>query len=141
MNFEDDLKQGPAPEPGYDHRSAPPAAEAPAPEDWAKVSLFGHRERRGRISEVERFGSKFLRIDIPMFDANGEPDGEVSEFYGGGAIYGIEPQTKNLIMDYQRRWGEKRPEHPLSYSQRPALLEQHMDDGDDDEPLDEERPF
>lgn len=54
---------------------------------WAAVEIFGHRKHVGRITEVEQFGSKMLRIDVPKSDL---PDAEfVSHFYGGASIFGI----------------------------------------------------
>ncbi len=42
-------------------------ADAPAeiPPEYAIVEIMGHRKLAGRILEVERFGAKLLRIDIP----------------------------------------------------------------------------
>jgi len=60
----------------------------PAPEEkWACIEIFGHRKHFGKISEVEQFGTKMLRIDVPKSDL---PDAEfVSHFYGGASIFGI----------------------------------------------------
>lgn len=40
----------------------PTAAEPPAV--WAIVSLMGHKQYAGKVSEVERFGGKLGRIDV-----------------------------------------------------------------------------
>ena len=45
---------------------ATPSNAGPAPEMWAQVEIFGHRRHYGRISEVERFGAKLLRVDVPI---------------------------------------------------------------------------
>jgi hypothetical protein len=62
---------------------------APAPY-WARVEVFGHRRHVGIVSEVEQFGSKTLRIDVP--GANGEA--EVTFVYGGASIFSIVPLTE-----------------------------------------------
>lgn len=33
---------------------------------WAILELMGHRQRAGLVQEVELFGGKLLRIDIPL---------------------------------------------------------------------------
>lgn len=54
-------------------------------EVWAILELMGYRRRVGRVSEVEMFGAKLLRIDIP---GSGE---DITEFYGPSAIYSLQP--------------------------------------------------
>lgn len=44
-----------------------PDAVPPAPV-WAIVELLGHQTWAGRISEVERLGIRFLRIEVPARD-------------------------------------------------------------------------
>lgn len=56
-------------------------------EQFAIVEIFGHRRHTGRIQEVERFGAKMLRIDVPT---DGDfAKGFVSHFYGGSSIFGL----------------------------------------------------
>ena len=48
------------------------AVDPPAESDgweWAVLEVFGHRRHAGRIREVEQFGAKMVRVDIPIFDA------------------------------------------------------------------------
>lgn len=65
--------------------------------EWMLVEIFGHRTHWGRGKEVERFGSKMLRIDIPQVEWS-EPTvdqpapepvvvGWVTHFYGGASIF------------------------------------------------------
>lgn len=62
--------------------------QEPAPE-YALVEIFGHRRHCGRILEVERFGTKLLRIDVPT---DGDFDkGFVTYQYGGGALFSVTP--------------------------------------------------
>jgi hypothetical protein len=53
-------------------------------EQWAIVELMGHVRLAGRLSEVERFGSKLGRLDIPLADG-----GFVTKEFGGASVYAI----------------------------------------------------
>jgi hypothetical protein len=76
------------------------ATAAPAAEEddfeWMMVEIFGHRMHYGRGKEVERFGSKMLRIDVPQVEWAPVVEGEVLKpiavawttlFYGGASIF------------------------------------------------------
>lgn len=69
----------------------PEETKAPAADEteYAVVELMGHRTRVGRVMEVERFGAKMLRIDVPK-EGDFEK-GFVSQFYSGTAIYCFTP--------------------------------------------------
>lgn len=60
-----------------------------APEEYAVVEIFGHRRHCGRVLEVDRFGAKLLRIDVPK-DGKFE-NGYTSHFYGGSSIFSFSP--------------------------------------------------
>ncbi len=70
------------------------------PEEWAKVEIFGHRTHVGRISEVERFGTKMLRIDEPTAD----PEVFVTLFYGGGSVFSVAPVTEQAAREWVARY-------------------------------------
>jgi hypothetical protein len=67
---------------------------------WAIVELMGHRTRAGLVSEVELFGAKMLRIDIPGVDSPAH--------YSAAAIYGItvcsEETARNHWSTPRQRW-------------------------------------
>jgi hypothetical protein len=73
--------------------------------EWMLVEIFGHRSHWGKGKEVERFGSKMLRIDVPQVEwseptaDNPTPEpvvtGWVTHFYGGASIF------SNTLMDEQ----------------------------------------
>lgn len=65
--------------------------------EWAIVEIFGHRSHAGRAREEERFGSKMLRIDVPL---KGDPaaNGWESHFYGGGSIFSYTPTDEASVM-------------------------------------------
>lgn len=98
--------------------------DTPLPvEEWARVEIFGHRQHVGRIREVERFGTKMLRIDEPTAD----PEVFTTLFYGGGSVFSIAPVTEEAAREWVARYRLTKPP-------RPALT---VDGGD----LDDEKPF
>lgn len=54
--------------------------------EWAIVEIMGHRKHYGRTREVERFGAKMLRVDIPK-EGDPEKHGWETVFYSGTAIF------------------------------------------------------
>lgn len=66
-----------------------PEASAATLEEYAIVEIFGHRRHAGRVLEVERFGTKLLRVDVPT-DGSFEK-GFTSHFYGGASIFSFTP--------------------------------------------------
>lgn len=59
------------------------------PTEYAIVELMGHVRHVGRVTEVERFGTKMGRVDIPK---DGKFDnGFVTVFFSGAAIYRVTP--------------------------------------------------
>ncbi|WP_181175169.1 MULTISPECIES: hypothetical protein [unclassified Mesorhizobium] len=67
------------------------------PFEWMLVEIFGHRTHWGRGIEVERFGAKMLRIDVPQVEWTTPTEekpapepiatGWVTHFYGGASIF------------------------------------------------------
>lgn len=66
--------------------------------DYAIVELFGHTTLVGRVSEVERFGSKMLALE-PLF--NGTLMDAV--LHGGAAIYRLTPCSPQIAWERQPR--------------------------------------
>lgn len=82
-------------------------SDTPLPaEEWARVEIFGHRQHVGRIAEVERFGAKMLRIDVPTHD----PAVFATHFYGGSSIFSITPTTEEAA----REWVERYTPRPIT---------------------------
>lgn len=84
-------------------------------EGWAILELMGHRQRGGQVKDVEMFGGKLLRIDIP------HPDGvTVTEFYGCSSIYSMRPCTEQVARDFVKNAydGDVRPVRPVDYRER-----------------------
>ena len=55
---------------------------------WCIVELLGHVKLAGKLSEVEKFGVKLGRLDIP------QGDGFVTRLFGGSSVYCITPVTE-----------------------------------------------
>lgn len=105
-------------------------------EEWAIVEIMGHLRRAGRISEIERFGAKLLRVDVPAGDTF------VSEFFSGSAIYRLRYATEDVARAIAEQIGDPRPAMPMTYRTLPPP---GPPDHDDDDPTsafdDDERPF
>jgi hypothetical protein len=80
--------------------------------EWIRVEVFGHRSHYGRGMEVEKFGAKQLRIDVPQLGWT-EPTAEkpepeivinswVSLFYGGSAIFSHALTDEATVMKANR---------------------------------------
>jgi hypothetical protein len=79
-----------------DQASAPP----PSPEtgwDWAIVEIMGHRKHAGRVREVEKFGTKMLRIDVPI-KGDAVANGWETLFYGGLSIFSFVLTDEAAVM-------------------------------------------
>lgn len=57
-------------------------------EMWARVDLFGHTKRCGKLSVVNTGVEVIYRLDSPA------ADGFVTEYFGKGAVYSIMPITE-----------------------------------------------
>lgn len=84
-------------------------------EGWAIVELMGHRQRGGYVKDVEMFGGKLLRIDIPVAEGV-----TVTEFYGVTAIYALRPCAEAIVRDHIKMSMDVRPVQPVEYRRREA---------------------
>jgi hypothetical protein len=92
-------------------------------EGWAMLELMGHRRRIGRVQEVEMYGGKMLRIDIPL------EGGDVTEFYSCASIYALRPLGEEVARDTAKRY--RRPARPVDYRALPAPQPNGCDGEDD----------
>ncbi len=102
---------------------------------WAIVELMGHRQRGGMVQEVEQFGTKMLRIDVPAGDEF------VTEYYGGSSIYALRPATEEIARAFAERCGDPRPVAPVSYRLAAPPPVEDDDPADFDDLDDDERSF
>ena len=93
-------------------------------EGFALLELMGHRQRVGYVREVEMFGGKLLRIDIPT------EGGDVTEFYSAASIYALRPASEEICRDAAKGYGDPRPIKPVAY-RLPRLADHRFADGDD----------
>lgn len=95
---------------------------------WAIVELMGHVRLAGRISEVEKFGTKLGRIDVPV---DGGP--AITQYFSGSSVYRITPVTEAVARQVALR---NKPE-PVSPWDFPKQLAAHGlfngVDGEDDQ--------
>lgn len=111
-----------------------PDGGSPPPEIWACVEIFGHRKHYGRIKEVERFGTKMLRVDVPKQSAApllGEIELFETFLYGGSSIFSLTPMTEEAC----RKWAEAERPRPYKPLDRLPAPDPYDDDDDEDRPF------
>lgn len=84
-------------------------------EGWAMVEQMGFRKTVGRVSEVETYGTKMLRLDVPVIGADGKPSEFVTRFCGGPSLYQVTPLDEELALDMAKRQDDPRPIKPTAY--------------------------
>lgn len=93
-------------------------AEARGPfRQWAILELMGHRKAAGLVQEVDLFGGKLLRIDIPE---GGRDQQQISQLYGAASIYCLtivdEETAKAFARSYRdaplEEWSARRMLEP-----------------------------
>lgn len=99
--------------------------------EWAVVEIMGFRKLAGRAREEERFGSKMLRIDVPV---RGDPiaNGWATSWYGGSSIFSFTLTDEDSVMRANK------PYEPPSRVRLPAPdddweARQHADEHDNSE--------
>lgn len=119
-------------------------------EMWARVDLFGHNQRAGKLGVTNTGVEVLYRLDIPT------TDGFTTEFYGKGAVYSILPVSEEAARLIANKLGAAQPisswdlptqwrEALSQYKQLPAperagegdTEDDDQDDGDDDHRADD----
>lgn len=75
----------------------------------AIVELFGHIRLAGHVQEVDQYGTKMLRVDVPEVDGRAG----FTTFKGGNALYAVTPTTADIVVEVVRL---ERPAPPIPYS-------------------------
>lgn len=104
------------------NRRAPAAAESDDDGPfcaWAILELMGHRRLAGRVRDVELFGVRMCRLDVPS-------DPPVTQIYSPSAIYALTPSTEEICRAVARR---NRPE-PVHRFELPATTVGANDEDD-----------
>ncbi len=76
-------------------------------EMWARVDLFGHNQRVGKLSVLNTGVEMLYRLDIPNKDNTG--DAFTTEFYGNGAVYSIMPVSEPVARLIASKLGAAAP--------------------------------
>lgn len=72
-------------------------------EMWARVDLFGHTQRVGKLSVTNTGVELLYRLDTPS------GDDFVTNFFGKGAVYSIMPMTEETARMIAARMGPPQP--------------------------------
>ncbi len=84
------------------------AAEAEEGWEFALVEIMDFRKHWGRVREVERFGVKMVRVDVPLFiiDGPGLPARHAGAWetyeYASSALFGIRYTDEATVMAQNR---------------------------------------
>lgn len=143
-----------------ENNSSSNVATAAAFREWAIVELMGHRKLAGWVTEEERFGSKFLRLDIPGATADEkhfdlweryqsgvlDEEGVVvanpfasTQLYGAAAIYCVTPVKREIAIAFAQRNQPvpvtrfELPQLQAAVPVRPPIMPYDGDDEDDDD--------
>lgn len=102
--------------------------------EWAVIEVFGHRSHAGRVREVEKFGAKFVRVDVPvliLFEDDAKAPGHVDHWetrlYGGSSIFSISYTDEASVMKANRPYVS-----PYRITARSDLDARDSAPGDDD---------
>ena len=107
-------------------------------EGWALVEQMGFRKTVGKVAEVEQYGAKMLRLDIPSFIDDGDLNLQwTTRFCGGPSIYQVTPLAEDVALDMAKQQADPRPVNPTAYRQLPApgTPERHQVVDLEDEPF------
>ena len=96
---------------------------------WCIVELFGHSKIAGRCTEQNIAGSNMLRVDVP--ETKDQPS--FTRFFGGNAIYAINPVDENTCKFMAEKIQVKPVESwnisEIMKKHNALLLENSMPDG------------
>lgn len=108
---------------------------------FAIVELMGHVRMAGRLTEVERFGSKLGKIEV--IDRAG--DVVATQYFGGASVYRITPCTEETAREMAKSASSAGPDVPWNVhraiekecearmKQIEARAEDDEDEADDDD--------
>lgn len=91
--------------------------------EWGVAEIFGHRTHAGRCREEERFGSKMLRVDVPI---KGDPiaNGWETHWYGGASIFSYTLTDEKSVMRANK------PYEPATPYRLPSPVSEYEDADD-----------
>lgn len=68
-------------------------------QEWVLLSLFGHKQLAGLLSEAEIGGGSLLRLDIPEVEGNPA----FTKFVNVSSVYSIDPISEDTARRYAAR--------------------------------------
>jgi hypothetical protein len=89
--------------------------------DWAILELMGHRRLGGKVQDVEMFGARMCRIDIP--DARHADKTHATQFYSAPSVYCVTPCSEETA----RQVAKLNQPAPVQRWELPPVA---VDDGD-----------
>jgi hypothetical protein len=102
-------------------------------EGWALIEQMGFRKTVAKVREVEQFGTKMLRMDVPFFEGDKpEPAGYATRFAGGPSLYQVSPLEETLALHAARQQSDPRPVQPTTFRIGGAPSGSRPGEGDDD---------
>jgi hypothetical protein len=116
---------------------------------WAIVELMGHVKLAGKLSEVERFGSKMGRLDIPNDGPCDCPNAHktqlydptvpcdkchgagfvrrfITQFFGGSSVYRITHVTEAVARQVAKK-NDPAPVHPWDFPKQLGTVVERCD--------------
>lgn len=103
--------------------------------EFAHVEVFGHQSYWGRCREVEKFGAKLLRIDVPAIGVDGKVTEWMTRFYGGSSVFSYSPCTEAAMLKANK------PYVSPYRLQAPKAPEDDVDGPHPEDDADDGRPF
>jgi hypothetical protein len=83
---------------------------------WALIEQMGFRKTVAKVREVEQFGTKMLRMDVPFFNGtDSEVSGWATRFAGGPSLYQVSPLDEELALSMSHAQSDPRPVRPTSF--------------------------
>lgn len=97
--------------------------------EWVVIELLGHRRLAGWLTEIQRAGHGFLRLDIPAVDGDGF---SATQVINPTSVYEYTPVTEEMARAVARR-NQPTPVHQFEIAP-PAPRQPREYDRDDVEP-------
>lgn len=98
---------------------------------WALVEQMGFRRTVANVCEVEQYGAKMLRMDVPFWNGAepSAPAGYTTLFAGGPSIYQVSPLDEELALSMAREQADPRPVRPVKYriEHKPGITSHDQD--------------
>lgn len=113
-------------------------------EFWGKCELLGHLMLAGRVSEVEMFGGKLGRCDVPQEDGS-----FVTNYFGASSVYRISVISEAVARELAQRvqppvhawdWPKQQPALPAPSDETQGPSCGVVSDDDYDDPNEDHEP-